>query len=258
MKILMFGRGVIASLYGWAFDKAGHNVEFYVRPGRSATYPGAVVLDIMDSRQRGKNARVSEDWSPHYRETLPPDHDFDLIVLSVPHHQIAEAVEFLAPRTGNATVLMFSNMWQEPLNAAGRIPGDRVAWGFPQGGGGFDATGTLRGMLLRSVVFGHFGEALTEREVAVRNLFRSAGFRGREQNDFRGWLLVHTAFGASLYSQALQRGSMADLIGDRAAFAEAMLVGRELLPLLQARGVDLSKHRATSLMLRAPSWLRAQ
>jgi len=38
MKILMFGRGVISVIYGWALEKAGHTVEFYVRPGRAAQY----------------------------------------------------------------------------------------------------------------------------------------------------------------------------------------------------------------------------
>ena len=32
IKILMFGRGVIATVYGWALEQAGHDVEFYVRP----------------------------------------------------------------------------------------------------------------------------------------------------------------------------------------------------------------------------------
>lgn len=193
-----------------------------------------------------------EEWAPHYREDLPPNHDFDLIILSVPHYSVADAVDFLSSRVGRATVLMFGNLWQEPLSAVDTLPTGHVAWGFPQGGGGFDTTGVLRGMLLASVMFGHFGQALTEREVAVRTLFRSAGFRVREQHDFRGWLLLHTAMGAGLYAQALQRGSMADLIGDTEAFAEALLVGRELIPLLQARGVDFSQHRGTSMMLRAP------
>jgi 2-dehydropantoate 2-reductase len=46
MNILLFGRGVIATLYGWAFEKVGHSVTFYVRPGRSAEYCSHVHLDI--------------------------------------------------------------------------------------------------------------------------------------------------------------------------------------------------------------------
>jgi ketopantoate reductase len=31
MRILFVGRGVISTLYGWAFAKAGHEVAFLVR-----------------------------------------------------------------------------------------------------------------------------------------------------------------------------------------------------------------------------------
>ena len=33
MKILVFGAGVIGTLYGWAFESAGHSVSLLVRPG---------------------------------------------------------------------------------------------------------------------------------------------------------------------------------------------------------------------------------
>ena len=54
-----------------------------------------------------------------YRETVEPDRDIiALIVLSVSHHRLAEAAAFLAPRLSQATVLIFGNIWAEPL--AGR------------------------------------------------------------------------------------------------------------------------------------------
>jgi len=34
-------------LYGWALEKAGHDVEFYVRPGRVAQYGPTVKLEII-------------------------------------------------------------------------------------------------------------------------------------------------------------------------------------------------------------------
>lgn len=145
MKILMFGRGVIATIYGWALRQAGHDVEFYVRPGRAATYGDAVDLDLFDTRRRVWGQRVAEKWPVRYREALEPDHDVDLIVLSVPHHRLAEATAFLSPRVGQATVLIFGNLWTEPLAAIGALPADQIAWGFPQAGGGFGADGVLHG-----------------------------------------------------------------------------------------------------------------
>ncbi|GAA1320261.1 hypothetical protein GCM10009610_48360 [Pseudonocardia xinjiangensis] len=186
MKILMFGRGVIATIYGWVLQQAGHDVEFYVRPGRAATYGDAVDLDLLDTRRRVWGQRVVEKWPVRYREALEPDHDFDLIVLSVPHHHLPEAAAFLSPRVGQATVLVFGNIWTEPLAAIGTLPLDRIAFGFPQAGGGFGANGVLRGGLLPSVIFGTLGQPPTDREQAVRQAFREAGLRIKEQPDFRG------------------------------------------------------------------------
>jgi hypothetical protein len=154
VKILMFGRGVIATTYGWALAAAGHEVEFYVRPGRAKEYGEAITLDLLDARRRFQGQRVSGEWSVQYRETLEPDHDFDLIVLSVQHYRVGAAVRFLASRLGNATLLMFSNMCSEPEEIAEGLPQDQLAWGFPQAGGGFDENGVLRAALLKSVFLG--------------------------------------------------------------------------------------------------------
>lgn len=257
MKILMFGRGVIATIYGWALERAGHDVEFYVRPGRAAAYGEAVDLDLFDMRRPVRGRRVVRRWAVRLREELGPGHDFELIVLSVPHHRLAEAAAFLAPRAGGATVLVFGNIWAEPLSAIGALPADQVAWGFPQAGGGFGADGVLRGTLLPSVMFDAFRRPPTERERAVRQAFREAGCRPREQPDFRGWLWLHFAFNAGLHAQGLRRGSLAELAGATGDLREALLASRELLPLVAARGVDLRRHRGSVLPLRAPAWLTA-
>jgi 2-dehydropantoate 2-reductase len=252
VRIALIGRGAVASLYGWALEKAGHDVELYVRPGRAATYSSPVGLDVSDTRRTGLPARTLESWAPRYRETLTPEDGFELIVLSVPHHQVGEAAAFLAPRLGDATVLMFSNLWQDPTSAAEPLPPGQVVWGFPQAGGSFDDTGTLRGALLRTPIFGQISTRPTWRDATVRDAFREAGFRIREQDDLRGWLLLHTVVDAALYSQALPLGSMADLVGDTARLRHAMITARELLPVLEARDVDLRRHRRTTSALRAP------
>lgn len=50
--------------------------------------------------------RISGQWTIRYCESLEPDHDFDLIVLSLQHYRVDEAVTFLAPRLSDATLLM--------------------------------------------------------------------------------------------------------------------------------------------------------
>lgn len=120
--------------------------RFYVRPGRAAEYGEAVDLDLFDVRRRVRGQRVVQKWPVRYREVLEPDHDFDLIVLSVPHHRLPEATAFLAPRVGKATVLVFGNIWTEPSAAIGALPLDRIAGDETdrRGAHGLDVT-TTRG-----------------------------------------------------------------------------------------------------------------
>lgn len=153
MKILMFGRGVISTLYGWALEKAGNEVDFYVRPGRAADFGSSVDVDIRDGRASSKGKPVQENWPITLREDLEPDHDYDLIIVSVNHDQLDSAVDFLQPRVGGATILIFNNVWADPAAAISRLPREQVAWGFPGGGGGFDVT-TLHGGFAKSIFLG--------------------------------------------------------------------------------------------------------
>jgi 2-dehydropantoate 2-reductase len=145
-------------------------------------------------------------------------------------------------------LLVFNNLWVEPLAAIASLPADQVAWGFPGAGGGFGDDGVLRGALLPMVYFGALDQPPTEREQAVRNAFRQAGFKLQEQADFRGWLSIHFM---------LKLGSLAKLAGSPGYARQALLAIRELLPLVEARGVDLRRHRSDVLPLKVPAWLTA-
>ncbi|WP_104062284.1 ketopantoate reductase family protein [Arthrobacter sp. 4R501] len=265
MRVLMFGRGAIATIYGHAFHAAGHDVEFYVRPGRADEYGDEVRMDLIDGRHRPFGRRVRESFRTPLRESVTPEDRFELIVLSVAHHRLAEAAAFLAPRVGDASVLVFGNVWEEPLDAVAPLPAEQVVFGFPQAGGGFGNDGVLHGALFRSVIIGTDSASPTPRELAVRTAFREAGLAVRDEKDMRGWLWLHFISDAGMFAQGLRSGSLANMIGDRRAFRDAFLGTRELLPVLEARGVDLRQHRSALLPYRLPrlvatmsAWATAQ
>ena len=152
-------------------------------------------------------------------------------------------------------MLVFNNLWVEPTAAVEALPADQLAWGFPGAGGGFGDDGVLRAALLPVVFFGTLDGAPSEREQAVRAVFREAGFRIQETNDVRGWLTIHFLQNAGLHSASLRLGSLARLA--RHDVREAILATRELLPLAKARGVDLRRHRGDLLPYTGPVWLSA-
>ena len=256
MNILLFGRGVITTLYGWTFEKAGHNVTFYVRPGRSAEYGSHVHLDIFDMRRGAQRKHVDEDWPIRMVEELPADHSCDLILVSVQEWMFAEVAKFLESRAGRATILIFSNFWRDPEEATRGLPKDQVAWGFPLAGGAFHSN-VLRGAIFASVIFGTFSASLTRSEVGARKLFRDCGFKISEKANFRDWLWIHFATNAGLMSQAVHAGSMESVMGSFGEAREAALTLREVLPVLRARGVNLQQNSMELTPLRMPPYLFA-
>jgi len=252
MRILMFGRGAIATIYGRVLAAAGHDVEFYVRPGRAAEYGDEVRLDWIDGRRALLGRRVREAHAVRFRETVDPRGGFDLVVLSVGHHRLAEAAAFLAPRLGSATVLVFGNVWGEPLEAVAPLPADQVVFGFPGGGGQFQEDGVLVAAVTSSVVIGTGRAAPSRREGEILSAFRQASIAVRQEEDVRGWLWLHFLADAGMYAQAVGKGSLAALVGDRKALREAFATTRALVPILRARGVDLGRHRRAMLPYRFP------
>lgn len=257
MKILMFGRGTIATVYGWALAQAGHTVDFYVRPGRAAQYGPTVTLDLVDARAKASHRPVREEWPVTLREEWTADHDYDLVFVSVAHGGIEAAARFAGPRLGGATALVFNNLWTSPEQVAASLPADQVVWGFPGAGGGFNEAGVLRAGLLKTVFLGTLGTEVTGRHRVVSQLFRSAGFRVSEQRHFRDWLWHHFVLDAAVAIEVLKVGGMKAFADTPEAFRGVVRNARELLPLLRARGCRLSPLATLpfSLPSRLMGWL---
>ena len=238
MKILFFGRGVIGTLYAWAFEKAGHTVEFYVREGRKAQYGSHVNLEIWDARRSKKDRLVKEKWSIVTHEEIKENHDYDLIFMSVNPEQVSSVVKYLAPRVGNATVLFFNNFWRDPQSAVQPIPLSQIVCGFPGAGGGFEGN-TLYGGLYKTVQFGAFESEPTKRDLEVRKLFAQAGFKIMVQKDVKSWLWNHFAFNAAMEVEVLKSGSFAKVISSREALDGLGWDLKEIIPVLKAKGSKL-------------------
>jgi Ketopantoate reductase len=258
MKILFFGRGVISTQYAWAFEKVGHTVEFYVRPGRKSEFGQTVSLNIYDTRKNIKGKLINEEWSIKMIEDFNANHDYDLIFVSVQHYQFQQATEFLSDKIGKATLLIFNNFWDEPLEQITRLPADQLVWGFPQAGGGFNKN-ILNGTLWGSITIGTFGTEPTKKAVAVMNLFQSAGIKSNVIMDFRSWLFGHFIMNAAMHLETLKYDSSnhlfdLDALQTTQYWKNVKANGKELLPILKVRNVNI-KASPDLKMISLPPWL---
>ncbi|MBP1755629.1 MAG: ketopantoate reductase, partial [Firmicutes bacterium] len=238
MKILFFGRGVIGTQYAWAFENAGHTVEFYVREGRKAQYGSHVNLELWDARRSKKDRIIKEKWPIVIHEEIKKNHDYDLIFMSINSEQVSSAVQYLAPRVGNATVLFFNNFWQDPQLAVKPIPLSQIVCGFPGAGGGFEGN-TLYGGLYKTVQFGTFESEPTKRDLEIRKLFTGAGFKIMVQKEPKSWLWNHYAFNAAMEVEVLKHGSFEKVISSPEALVGISRNLKEIIPVLKAKGSKL-------------------
>lgn len=257
MKILIFGRGVISTQYAWAFEKAGHTVEFYVRQGRKADYGSTVALNIYDSRKKIRGVLVNENWNITLHEDMDTNHDYDLIFVCVQHYHLKSVVDFLTNKTGKATILIANNFWEEPQEMASKLPKDQLVWGFPGAGGGFDENGVLNGSLFGTFTIGTFGTELSTRDLQVIDLFESSGFKVKEIKDLRSWLFSHFVLNAAMHLERLKSNKETMSLNDLKTtkfWRNVILNGKELLPLLKARNVNLNASFETK-MFSLPPWI---
>lgn len=234
MRILFFGRGLISTQYAWAFEQAGHTVEFYVRKGRKETFGSSIELEMWDAR-RGKKL-IQESWNVKLHEEISPN--YDLIIVSVNTEQLPDAAQFLSTAAGNTPVLIFNNVWQDLISSIEPLSMNNVVFGFPGAGGGI-ADNRLRGGFLK-MIFLEKPRAGTEHiNNKVKELFESAKFKISWIKDMQSWLWNHFAMNAAMETEVLKLGSFPEIMNHSDSFANVGKNMREMIPVLKARGAKM-------------------
>jgi 2-dehydropantoate 2-reductase len=215
MKLLVYGAGVIGSIFAARMHDAGNDVSLLARGERLASL-----------REHG--LLLAEGDSPTIR-TIPlpvvdtPADSYDLIAVFVRTHQVDAALEQLAQVKGD---VLFALNWAagpEPL-AAG-IGRERVLLSYPAFAGTMDGdvVRSRPGSLATRFVPMFIGEPDGSTTPRLQNLVRtlkSAGIRAKAEPRMDAWLKTHVAFEAPLGRAVRAAGGPVALAGDRGAIRD--------------------------------------
>lgn len=250
MRICIVGAGVIGSIYGQLFAENGHDVTHLVRSGGGQALRNGLLIDLLDARGSESERRLAT-YRPAVIESLDPERPFDLIFVSVRHHQLPELVPTLAAGAGPADIVFFSNLWTnfDPIDA--HLAG-RYSWGFPMAGGGYTGD-RLEGALLDEVVLGEPDGMQGQRFERLHGLFTSCGLYVNAQENILDWLWVHFAVDGGLAGTALPLGGIDGLLSSLTRMVEAVGAIRDGLAVAETRGVKLAT-RPEAQMFFAPEY----
>ena len=187
MKLLIYGAGVIGSLYAAAFAETGYDTTVYARGKKLETLKTRGLLYEKNGKQYKAKVKVID--------ALQNDDIYDFIFLTVKENQVHMALEELRPNGSPNIVTMVNTL--EPYAGWEHLCGEgRIIPAFPGAGGSYE-DGVLKAdftpSLIQATTFAEIGGNTSERLKKLAALFKTAGVPYRIVKDMHGWQLCHLA-----------------------------------------------------------------
>ena len=171
MKILVYGAGVIGTLYAAKLREGGHHVTVVAR-GPRLTDVRRYGLALEDVVSNGRSTTKVDTT-----ERLGPDDPYDIALIAVRRDQVASVLPELTANHSIPTLIFMLNNPAGPNELAQALGRERVLLGFPGAGGTRDGHIVRYAMIAQQPTT--LGELSGQRTARLRKLvetFRQAGF----------------------------------------------------------------------------------
>ena len=189
MKILVYGAGVIGTLYAARLQEGGHRVTVVARGQRLADIRryGLALEDIV-----GHGRSTTKVYTT---ERLGPNDQYDMALIAVRRDQVASVVPELTANHRIPTLIFMLNNPAGPSDLVKALGRNRVLLGFPGAGGTRDGHAVHYAMIAQQPTT--LGELDGQRTARLRKLaeaFRECGFPTKISRDMDAWLKAHAFF----------------------------------------------------------------
>jgi 2-dehydropantoate 2-reductase len=239
MKILIYGAGVLGSLYAAKLQAAGEEVWLLARGQRlTDLQENGLVLEDEITSQRTTSYL-------HFVDNLAPEDRYDLAIVLMRKNQVSAILPVLAENQRIPSILFMVN------NAAGAeawaqaLGRERVLLGFPGGGG------AREGAVVRYAIapaqptsLGELDGQFTPRLLEIAGVFEAAGFPVALQTNMDAWLKTHVALVSPMANAIyMAGGDNYRLARTRDGLVLLVRAVREGFKVLRAQGIPLTPAR---------------
>ena len=192
-RILIFGAGVIGSMYAIKLIEAGFDVTLFARSHRFKS--------LRENGLQYKEKDTVKTIQVNVIDTLENDDVYDFIFVTVRYDRSESALLALKDNQSKNIVTMTNNSigfssWLD-------IVGDRLLPAFP-GFGGQIKDGVLHARfppkIIAATAFGEINGVVTERIENLSNLFKTAKLPNVVKKDMQAYLITHSVFDIAMMS----------------------------------------------------------
>ena len=187
MRLLIFGAGVIGSLYASLFAEAGFDTTVYARGARLETLKKKGLLYLKSEKVTKANVAVLSK--------LKDDDEYDFIFLTVRENQLYQALEELKTNNSKCIVTMVNSMdgydeWENICGAGKILPA------FPGAGGSIKddvLDAALTPKIIQPTTFAEISGTRTDRIRCLSLIFKQSSIPYQIVKDMHIWQLCHLA-----------------------------------------------------------------
>lgn len=186
MRLLIYGAGVIGSLYGLIFEKAGFEVSICARGRRRDVLNSQGLLYYENNELRKTDIKTVS--------RLKRDDKYDYIFLAVRENQLYDALRELKDNSGDIVTLVNSiddySKWEDICGKGRIIPA------FPGAGGSIKNDilyAKLTPKFIQPTTFGEISGQKTDRLKKLEGIFKKAKIPYQIVDNMHIWQLCHLA-----------------------------------------------------------------
>lgn len=256
MRILVFGAGVLGSLYAARLKQSGQDVTVLAR-GRRFQFlceNGIVLVNGYTEERSVQEVSVVDEVDPEER--------WDLVIVFLRKNQLPEAIPALK-RADTSAYLFMGNNVKGPELLSDELGAGRILMGFP-GAGGVMEHDVVRyvesdegGSSRWGVTIGEIDGSRSERIERTKELFAGAGIEVEISDNIAAWITTHAAIVVPLaHALYLVEGGTIEL-ADRPDVLRLLVAAiRETLSVQEALDIPVMP-RNVKMYRWVPSWVTA-
>ncbi|OOM76639.1 2-dehydropantoate 2-reductase N-terminal domain-containing protein [Clostridium sp. BL-8] len=248
-RILIFGAGVIGSIYAIKFIEAGLDVTMFARSNRFKT--------LKENGLKYNDKGAVKSIKVNVIDNLENDDVYDFIFVTVRYDQAESALLALKENQSKNIVTMTNNSigfssWLD-------IVGDRLLPGFP-GAGGQIKGGILYARIppkvLFATMFGEINSLETERIKKLTKLFKTAKLPYTINKDMKSFLITHSVSDIALLGSLYFENKISDekTATTRKTAHQITITLKAYLRAIQKAGVVINPS-AFKIMLKCPNFI---
>ena len=248
-KILIYGAGVIGSIYAVMLSNAGYDVTVYARSARLQSLQSKGLL--YEDKGTVKKARVI------ISDKVKAHDIYDYVFIAVRYEQVETALSELAGNGSKNIVTMVNN--PDGYSQWGSIVGtNRILPAFP-GAGGVIEDGVLHYQLtpgiIQSTTFGEINGELSGRARGLAEIFKASKVPYSISKNMDAWQKTHVALVVSLAGGLyFDGGDNYTAAKNKKALRMSSLSARECFQALKRAGIPITPSKLNVFWI-CPLWL---